>query len=114
MCFSFFNSYVKVYLLPDRSKNGKRKTKVKKNSLNPCFDETLKYSVTISEVTGRTLWISVWHSDVFGRNDFLGEVTLPLGYEVFETPGLKWYPLQDRVSIFDHNVLKNEVEHFSD
>jgi Ca2+-dependent lipid-binding protein len=33
---------VKVYLLPDKSKSGKRKTKVKKHTLNPVFDETLK------------------------------------------------------------------------
>jgi hypothetical protein len=34
--------YVKVYLLPDRSKAGKRKTKVKKHTLNPLFEEILK------------------------------------------------------------------------
>ena len=34
--------YVKVYLLPDRSKSGKRKTKVKKHTINPVFDEVLK------------------------------------------------------------------------
>ena len=34
--------YVKVYLLPDKSKSGKRKTKVKKHTLNPVFDELLK------------------------------------------------------------------------
>ena len=38
----FFCSYVKVYLLPDKSKSGKRKTKVKKHTLNPVFDESLK------------------------------------------------------------------------
>jgi synaptotagmin-like protein len=63
------------------------------------FEEVLKFYMTISEVETRTLWLSVWHSDIFGRNDFLGEVTLPLGHEVFETPGLKWYPLQERVCI---------------
>jgi hypothetical protein len=31
-----------VYLLPDKSKSGKRKTKVKKHTLNPVFDEILK------------------------------------------------------------------------
>lgn len=78
---------------------------MKKNTLNPCFDETLKYSMTVSEITGRFLWLSVWHSDIFGRNDFLGEVTLPLGFEVFETPGLKWYPLQERVSFLNDFFL---------
>lgn len=40
----FLCSYVKVYLLPDKSKGGKRKTKVKKHTLNPVFDEILKVS----------------------------------------------------------------------
>ena len=34
--------YAKVYLLPDRSKSGKRKTKVKKHTLSPLFEENLK------------------------------------------------------------------------
>ena len=34
--------YVKAYLLPDRSKAGKRKTKVRKHTLNPVFEESLK------------------------------------------------------------------------
>ncbi|CAG2162873.1 unnamed protein product [Oppiella nova] len=93
--------YVKVYLLPDRTKSGKRKTKVKKHTLNPVFEEVLKFYMTISEVETRDLWLTVWHSDIFGRNDFLGEVSLPLGHEVFETPGLKWYPLQERVGVDD-------------
>ena len=40
--FSCHCRYVKVYLLPDKSKSGKRKTKVKKHTLNPVFDEILK------------------------------------------------------------------------
>ena len=40
--FSLFFRYVKVYLLPDKSKSGKRKTKVKKHTLNPVFDELLR------------------------------------------------------------------------
>lgn len=42
-----FSSYVKVYLLPDKSKSGKRKTKVKKHTLNPVFEEVLKVSTII-------------------------------------------------------------------
>jgi len=41
-CRVLCDRYVKVYLLPDKSKSGKRKTKVKKHTLNPVFDETLK------------------------------------------------------------------------
>ena len=45
--FQFIFSYVKVYLLPDRSKAGKRKTKVKKHTLNPIFEEILKVQTFI-------------------------------------------------------------------
>jgi hypothetical protein len=41
--------YVKVYLLPDKSKSGKRKTKVKKHTLIPVFDETLKVRLQVED-----------------------------------------------------------------
>ena len=41
----FYSRYVKVYLLPDKSKAGKRKTKVKKHTLNPLFEEILKVNI---------------------------------------------------------------------
>lgn len=88
--------YVKAYLLPDRSKSGKRKTKVKKNTLNPVFEEVLKFPVTLGELETRTLWLSVWHSQ-FGRNDFLGEVMIPLGHGIIENYGYKHHPLDERL-----------------
>ncbi|PSN35914.1 hypothetical protein C0J52_07173 [Blattella germanica] len=93
--------YVKVYLLPDKSKSGKRKTKVKKHTLNPVFDETLKFQMTLHGLETRTLWLTVWHSDMFGRNDFLGEVMMTLENKVFDDPSPHWYPLQERTEPFD-------------
>lgn len=93
------DTHLQVYLLPDKSKNGKRKTKVKKHTLNPVFDETLKYYMPLNSLESRTLWLTVWHSDMFGRNDFLGEVTINLQGKVFDNPQPQWYSLQERVSI---------------
>ncbi|XP_063360558.1 uncharacterized protein LOC134649650 [Cydia amplana] len=93
--------YVKVYLLPDKSKTGKRKTKVKKNTLNPIFEETLSFVQPLASLSSRTLWLSVWHADMFGRNDFLGEVTLPLADVVFDDPAPMWYKLHERTEQFD-------------
>ncbi|KAK9679762.1 C2 domain [Popillia japonica] len=93
--------YVKVYLLPDKSKSGKRKTKVKKHTLNPIFDECLKFHIALNGLETRTLWLTVWHSDMFGRNDFLGEVTMALENKVFDDPTPKWYTLQERTEPFD-------------
>ncbi|XP_026299358.1 uncharacterized protein LOC408337 isoform X5 [Apis mellifera] len=105
-----FNTYVKVYLLPDKSKSGKRKTKVKKHTLNPEFNETLKFHMSLSGLETRTLWLTVWHSDMFGRNDFLGEVRMPLENKIFDDPTPKWYPLQERTEPFDDPVAyKGEV-----
>ncbi|KAG6444196.1 hypothetical protein O3G_MSEX003242 [Manduca sexta] len=95
--------YVKVYLLPDKSKAGKRKTKVKKNTLNPVFEESLSFVQTLASLSSRTLWLSVWHADMFGRNDFLGEVTLPLADVVFDDPAPMWYKLHERTEHFDEH-----------
>ena len=43
--------------------------------------------------------MTVWHNDTFGRNDFLGEVTLPLDYYEFGDSSDQWYKLQERVCI---------------
>ncbi|XP_036404653.1 synaptotagmin-like protein 4 [Megalops cyprinoides] len=72
------NPYVKCYLLPDKSRQSKRKTTTKRNTINPVYNETLKYSITHSQLLTRSLQLSVWHHDRFGRNAFLGEVDLPL------------------------------------
>lgn len=91
-----------VYLLPDKSKSGKRKTKVKKHTLNPFFDEVLKFHMSISSLESRTLWLTVWHSDMFGRNDFLGEVLINLQGKLFDNPQPQWYQLQERVSFGEY------------
>ncbi|KAJ8351190.1 hypothetical protein SKAU_G00226660 [Synaphobranchus kaupii] len=72
------NPYVKCYLLPDKSRQSKRKTTTKHNTVNPTYNESLKYSITQSQLLTRSLQLSVWHYDRFGHNAFLGEVELPL------------------------------------
>ncbi|XP_075042459.1 synaptotagmin-like protein 4 [Mixophyes fleayi] len=72
------NPYVKSYLLPDKSRQGKRKTTIKRNTTNPLYGETLQYMVPESILLMRTLQLSVWHHDRFGRNTFLGEVNLSM------------------------------------
>jgi len=59
----------------------------------------------LEEVERRTLWLTVWHSDMFGRNDFLGEVMLPINTIPLDDPQPRWYTLQDRVSFFSCDVL---------
>ncbi|XP_065597641.1 synaptotagmin-like protein 5 [Cyrtonyx montezumae] len=89
--------YVKAYLLPDKSRQSKRKTKIKSNSTNPEFNETLKYVISHTQLETRTLQLSVWHYDRFGRNSFLGEVEIPFDSWNFENQGDEWFVLQPKV-----------------
>ncbi|XP_049621309.1 synaptotagmin-like protein 3 isoform X3 [Suncus etruscus] len=72
------NPYVKTHLLPDRSSQGKRKTRVQMNTVNPIFQESLQYRVQRAQLATRQLQVSVWHQGTLGRRVFLGEVILPL------------------------------------
>ncbi|XP_063794417.1 synaptotagmin-like protein 4 isoform X2 [Pseudophryne corroboree] len=90
------NPYVKSYLLPDKSRQGKRKTTIKRNTTNPLYGETLQYIVPESVLLMRTLQLSVWHHDRFGRNTFLGEVNLPLDSWNFDSTIEECLPLHGK------------------
>ncbi|XP_076005160.1 synaptotagmin-like protein 4 [Genypterus blacodes] len=72
------NPYVKCYLLPDKSRQSKKKTTIKRNTVDPAYNETLKYAINRSQLSTRSLLLSVWHHGRFSRNAFLGEVEIPL------------------------------------
>ncbi|XP_067350144.1 synaptotagmin-like protein 2 isoform X10 [Channa argus] len=89
--------YVKCYLLPDKSKLGKRKTTVKKKTLNPTYNEILKFTIKMEELKTQNLNISVWHNDTLGRNSFLGEVDLDLSEWDFSNTQINEHRLKTRV-----------------
>ncbi|CAI5773450.1 2 isoform X8 [Podarcis lilfordi] len=94
--------YVKSYLLPEKYKLGKRKTSVKKKTLNPVFNEILRYKVDRALLASQRLNVSVWHNDTFGRNSFLGEVELDLGewdWDDRQNKQMIWYPLKPRTPL---------------
>ncbi|XP_061870730.1 synaptotagmin-like protein 1 [Colius striatus] len=91
--------YIKTYLLPDKSNRSKRKTTVRKRSLDPIFNETLKYKLEKRDLQGRTLNLSVWHHDSLGRNLFLGEVEIALGTWDWANTDPEWFNLQPRMPI---------------
>ncbi|NXU12100.1 SYTL4 protein, partial [Pardalotus punctatus] len=91
------NPYVKTYLLPDKSRQGKRKTTIKRNTINPLYNELLKYEINKSLLLARTLQFSVWHHDRFGRNTFLGEVEVPLDAWNFESHLEEFLPLHGKI-----------------
>ncbi|XP_031817724.1 synaptotagmin-like protein 2 isoform X4 [Sarcophilus harrisii] len=93
--------YVKTYLLPDKGKMGKKKTFVMKKTLNPVYNEILRYKIDKQSLKNQKLNLSVWHRDTFKRNSFLGEVELDLetwDWDNKQNKQLKWYPLNRRTA----------------
>nr|XP_023690825.1 synaptotagmin-like protein 2 isoform X3 [Paramormyrops kingsleyae] len=88
--------YVKSYLLPDKSRMGKRKTSVKKKTINPTYNEILRYKVDMETLRTQTLNVSVWHNDTFGRNSFLGEVDVDLSKWDFSNMKMNDFLLKPR------------------
>ncbi|XP_029335459.1 synaptotagmin-like protein 2 isoform X3 [Mus caroli] len=93
--------YVKTYLLPDKGKMGKKKTLVMKKTLNPVYNEILRYKIERQFLKTQKLNLSVWHRDTFKRNSFLGEVELDLetwDWDSKQNKQLKWYPLKRKTA----------------
>ncbi|KAM6933302.1 uncharacterized protein sytl2b [Xenentodon cancila] len=90
--------YVKSYLVPDKANLGKRKTSVKKKTLNPTFNEILRYRVRMEYLRTQTLILSVWHHDTFGKNSFLGEVDLDLSKWDFDHTQMNYVALKARTT----------------
>uniref|UniRef100_A0A9J8BQZ2 Synaptotagmin-like protein 2 n=1 Tax=Cyprinus carpio carpio TaxID=630221 RepID=A0A9J8BQZ2_CYPCA len=90
--------YVKSYLIPDPANLGKRKTAVKKKTLNPSYNEILRYRVRMEYLMSQVLNLSAWHNDTFGRNSFLGEIELDLSSWDFNDTEWKLLPLKPRTT----------------
>ncbi|XP_069569739.1 synaptotagmin-like protein 5 isoform X3 [Brachyistius frenatus] len=102
------DAYVKTYLLPDMSRQSKRKTSVKAKTINPVFNENLRYVISHSQLETRTLQVSVWHHDRFGHNNFLGEVELTFDSWEFDSQLEEWYNLQPKMeSCIDSTMQYN-------
>ncbi|XP_050975879.1 synaptotagmin-like protein 5 isoform X2 [Labeo rohita] len=104
------DAYVKTYLLPDKSRQSKRKTSIKTNTTNPVFNENLRYVVSHSQLETRTLQVSVWHHDRFGHNNFLGETELTFDSWEFDTQIEEWFALQPRSESYVDSVMHYKGE----
>ncbi|KAM5325553.1 synaptotagmin-like protein 3 isoform 1-T5 [Glossophaga mutica] len=107
------NPYVKTYLLPDRSSQGKRKTGVQKSTVDPTFQETLQYQVEPAQLATRRLQVSVWHLGTLARRVFLGEVIIPLATWDFEdsaAQAFRWHPLRAKAEKYEDSSSLNHGE----
>ncbi|XP_055990764.1 extended synaptotagmin-2 isoform X2 [Sorex fumeus] len=89
--------YVRMYLLPDKRRSGRRKTHVSKKTLNPVFDQSFDFSVSLPEVQRRTLDVAVKNSGGFLSKDkgLLGKVLVSLASEELAKGWTQWYDLTE-------------------
>ncbi|NWQ73653.1 PCLO protein, partial [Columbina picui] len=99
----YSDPFVKVYLLPGRGAEYKRRTKYVQKSLNPEWNQTVIYkNISSEQLKKKTLEVTVWDYDRFSSNDFLGEVLIELSSvsQLDNTP--RWYPLKEQSENIDH------------
>ncbi|KAH0518333.1 Protein piccolo [Microtus ochrogaster] len=99
----YSDPFVKVYLLPGRGAEYKRKTKYVQKSLNPEWNQTVIYkSISMEQLMKKTLEVTVWDYDRFSSNDFLGEVLIDLSSTSHLDNTPRWYPLKEQTESIDH------------
>nr|XP_046259476.1 extended synaptotagmin-3 [Scatophagus argus] len=59
------DSYVRLYLLPDQSWRHRKRTHVKKRTVNPVFNDKFEFDVSLEEVQRRKLDVSVKNNKMF-------------------------------------------------
>lgn len=88
--------YVKLYLLPDKHKETKRKTAVIKDNCSPVFDEQFEYIVSQGDINTKILNVSVctqkgWLST---GNKCIGQIQINLAEIDFAQSVTSWYDLE--------------------
>ncbi|XP_058455222.1 extended synaptotagmin-2 isoform X3 [Malaya genurostris] len=87
--------YVKLYLLPGRTKESKRKTNVVKDNCDPVFDATFEYIISNAELVNSELEITVCTQKGFFGSPVIGMQKIALSDpDISSSHGLKtWYDL---------------------
>ncbi|KAM9302089.1 synaptotagmin-8 [Gastrophryne carolinensis] len=72
----FSDPYVKVQLALNKKKWKRKKTGIKKHTLNPYFNEEFTFDVTLEQIQNVDLIISVWDHDKVTKNEQIGKIFL--------------------------------------
>ncbi|XP_051990289.1 extended synaptotagmin-2-like isoform X2 [Xyrauchen texanus] len=87
--------YVRLYLLPDKRRSGRRKTNTIKKTVNPIYDQTFEFSASIVELHKRTLDVAVKNGGgiLSKHRGLLGKVLVDLTSEEISKSSTLWYEL---------------------
>jgi Ca2+-dependent lipid-binding protein len=87
--------YVKLYLLPERAKDSKRKTQVVKDNCNAVFDETFEYILSQGELNTKQLEVTVASQKqlFYSGSNILGMVVIDFEKLNISQPYTAWFDL---------------------
>ncbi|KAM4583383.1 synaptotagmin-2-like isoform 2-T3 [Fundulus diaphanus] len=103
--------YVKIQLLQGGKRLKKKKTTVKKNTLNPYYNESFSFEIPLEQMQKILVVITVFDYDKIGKNDaigkiFVGSKATSLGLKHWSDmlanprrPIAQWHPLQPEEDI---------------
>ncbi|KAM8880724.1 extended synaptotagmin-2-A isoform 1-T1 [Synchiropus picturatus] len=89
--------FIRLYLLPDKSRTGRRKTSTIKKTVNPVYDQTFEFSVSTVELHRRTLDVAVKNggSILSKHRGLLGKVLVDLSGEDISRGWTQWLSLSE-------------------
>ncbi|XP_072296642.1 extended synaptotagmin-2-like isoform X2 [Eucyclogobius newberryi] len=87
--------YVRLYLLPDKRRSGRRKTSTFKKTLNPMFDQIFEFNVSVVELHRRTLDVAVKNGGglLSKHKGLLGKVLVDLTHDDIAKGWTQWFEL---------------------
>uniref|UniRef100_H3CMV5 Synaptotagmin n=1 Tax=Tetraodon nigroviridis TaxID=99883 RepID=H3CMV5_TETNG len=103
--------YVKIQLLQGGKRLKKKKTTVKKNTLNPYYNESFSFEIPLEQMQKIIVVVTVFDYDKIGKNDaigkiFVGSKATGLGLKHWSDmlanprrPIAQWHPLQPEEDI---------------
>ncbi|XP_077472659.1 extended synaptotagmin-3 [Stigmatopora argus] len=89
------DSYVRLYLLPDQTWRHRKRTHVKKRTVNPVFEEKFEFDVSLEEALTRALDVAVKNNKMFHRRERkdIGTVLISLAQLDLSKDVTDWYKL---------------------
>ncbi|XP_066579716.1 synaptotagmin-1a isoform X2 [Amia ocellicauda] len=102
--------YVKIHLMQNGKRLKKKKTTIKKNTLNPYYNESFSFEVPFEQIQKVQVVVTVLDYDKIGKNDAIGKVFV--GYNSSGTELRHWSDMlaNPRRPIAQWHVLKPEEE----
>ncbi|XP_024911855.1 synaptotagmin-1-like [Cynoglossus semilaevis] len=102
--------YVKIHLMQNGKRLKKKKTTIKKNTLNPYYNESFSFEVSCEQIDKVQLAITVLDYDKIGKNDAIGK--LLLGSNSTGTEQRHWSDMlaNPRRPVAQWHSLKSEEE----